>query len=112
MAPSTRGTKCGSCRRLPRGLGTPLVESLTGFVGRLGVWRLVHAEIEGVRRDLSAQISAVNTRIDNVLLADRKRSSPSVTTSRLTVRGRPDRAGWVTRRAGAKRRRRLVSRHT
>ena len=86
MAPSTRGTKCGSCRRLPRGLGTPLVESLTGFVGRLGVWRLVHAESEGVRRDLSAQISAVNTRIDNVLLADRKRSSPSVTTSRWSDR--------------------------
>ena len=47
---------------------------LTGIGVLFGVWRLVHAEIEGVRRDLSAQISAVNTRIDNVLLADRKRS--------------------------------------
>ena len=33
-----------------------------------GVWRMV----DGVRRDLSAQIAAVNTRIDNILLADRK----------------------------------------
>ena len=47
---------------------------LTGIGVLFGVWRLVHAEIEGVRRDLSAQLSAVNTRIDNVLLADRKRS--------------------------------------
>ena len=47
---------------------------LTGIGVLFGVWRLVHSEIEGVRRDLSAQISAVNTRIDNVLLADRKRS--------------------------------------
>ena len=41
---------------------------LTGIGVLLGVWRLV----EGVRRDLSAQIAAVNTRIDNVLLADRR----------------------------------------
>lgn len=45
---------------------------LTGAVSVLsvlvGVWRLV----EGVRRDLTAQIAAVNTRIDNILLADRK----------------------------------------
>ena len=47
---------------------------LTGIGALFVVWRLVHAEMEGVRRDLSAQISAVNTRIDNVLLADRKRS--------------------------------------
>ena len=54
---------------------------LTGIGVLFGVWRLVHVESESVRRDLaaqisavSAQISAVNTRIDNVLLADRKRS--------------------------------------
>ena len=46
-----------------------------------GVWRLVHAESESIRRDLAAQISAVtaqltavNTRIDNVLLAGLKRN--------------------------------------
>jgi hypothetical protein len=39
---------------------------LTGVGVLLGVWRLV----EGVRRDLTAQIAAVNTRIDNILLAD------------------------------------------
>ena len=47
---------------------------LTGIGVLFGVWRLVHAEMEGVRRDLSAQIAGVNTRIDNVLLADRKHS--------------------------------------
>lgn len=52
---------------------------LTGIGILLGVWRLV----EGVRRDLTGQIAAVdnklsaairdvNTRIDNILLADRK----------------------------------------
>lgn len=41
---------------------------LTGVGVLIGVWRLV----EGVRRGLTAQIAAVNTRIDNVLLADRK----------------------------------------
>ena len=49
---------------------------LTGIGVVFGVWRLMHAESESVRRDLAAQISAVtaqltavNTRIDNVLLA-------------------------------------------
>ena len=41
---------------------------LTGAGVLVGVWRLV----EGVRRDLTAEIRAVNTRIDNILLADRK----------------------------------------
>ena len=41
---------------------------MTGVGVLIGVWRLV----EGVRRDLTAQITAVNTRIDNILLADRK----------------------------------------
>lgn len=40
---------------------------LTGVGVLVGVWRLV----EGVRRDLTAQIAAVNTHIDNILLADR-----------------------------------------
>ncbi len=51
---------------------------LTGAGVLVGVWRLV----EGMRRDLTAQIRAVdakltaeirtvNTRIDNILLADR-----------------------------------------
>ena len=42
---------------------------LTGAAVLVGVWRLV----ENVRRDLTAQIAAVNQRIDNVLLADRER---------------------------------------
>ena len=53
---------------------------LTGIGVVFGVWRLVHVESESVRRDLAAQISAVtaqltavNTRIDNVLLAGLKR---------------------------------------
>ena len=50
---------------------TTIATILTGIGVLFGVWRLVHAEIEGVRRDLTNQISAVNTRIDNVLLADR-----------------------------------------
>ena len=41
---------------------------LTGVGVLMGVWRLVDA----VRRDLTAQIAAVNVRIDNILLADRK----------------------------------------
>ena len=61
---------------------------LTGIGVLFGVWRLVHAEIEGVRRDLTAQISAVHTRIDNVLLADRKHSRLSTTSRRLTVPSR------------------------
>lgn len=42
---------------------------LTGVGVLVGVWRLV----EGVRRDLTAQIATVNTRIDDILLADRGR---------------------------------------
>ena len=44
---------------------------LTGVGVLVGVWRLV----EGVRRDLTAQIAAVNTRIDNILLADHGQKS-------------------------------------
>ncbi len=47
---------------------------LTGAGVLIGVWRMV----EGVRRDLASRIEtvdrrvdAVNTRIDNILLADR-----------------------------------------
>ena len=36
---------------------------LTGVGVLVGVWRMV----DGVRRDLTAQITAVNTRIDNAL---------------------------------------------
>ena len=47
---------------------------LTGVGVLVGVWRMVESvrrDVEGVRRDLTAQIAAVNTRIDNILLADR-----------------------------------------
>ena len=44
---------------------------LTGMGVLFGVWRLVTAAIDGVRRDLTAEIRAVNQRIDAVLLADR-----------------------------------------
>ena len=52
---------------------------LTGVGVLVGVWRMVESvrrDVDGVRRDLTAQIAAVNTRIDNILLADLgKRSS-------------------------------------
>lgn len=51
---------------------------LTGVGVLIGVWRMV----EGVRQDLANRIGAVdrrvdsvNTRIDNILLADRRPSS-------------------------------------
>ena len=44
---------------------------LTGMGVLFGVWRLVTSAIDGVRRDLTAEIRAVNQRIDAVLLADR-----------------------------------------
>ena len=50
---------------------------LTGVGVLVGVWRMVESvrrDVDGVRRDLTAQIAAVNTRIDNILLADRKPS--------------------------------------
>lgn len=56
---------------------------LTGVGVLVGVWRMVESvrrdvdgvrrDVDGVRRDLTAQIAAVNTRIDNILLADRGR---------------------------------------
>lgn len=48
---------------------------LTGVGVLVGVWRMVESvrrDVDGVRRDLTAQIATVNTRIDNILLADRK----------------------------------------
>ena len=48
---------------------------LTGAGVLLGVRRMVESvrrELHETRRDLIGQISAVNTRIDNILLADRK----------------------------------------
>ena len=47
---------------------------LTGVGVLVGVWRMVESvrrDVDGVRRDLTAQIAAVNTRIDSILLADR-----------------------------------------
>ncbi|MCE2541520.1 MAG: hypothetical protein J4G16_14415 [Acidobacteria bacterium] len=58
---------------------------LTGVGVPFGVWRMVGSvrrdvdgvrrDVDGVRRDLTAQIAAVNTRIDNILLAERGRKS-------------------------------------
>ena len=51
---------------------------LTGVGVLVGVWRMVESvrrDVDGVRRDLTAQIAAVNTHIDNILLADRGRKS-------------------------------------
>ena len=48
---------------------------LTGAGVLLGVWRMVESvrrELHETRCDLIGQITAVNTRIDNILLADRK----------------------------------------
>ena len=52
---------------------------LTGVGVLVGVWRMVESvrrDVDGVRRDLSAQLAAVNTRIDNILLSDRGSKSP------------------------------------
>ncbi len=52
---------------------------LTGVGVLVGVWRMVESvrrDVDGVRRDLTAQIAAVNTRIDNILLADLGKKSP------------------------------------
>ena len=48
---------------------------LTGVGVLIGVWRIVTVQVDSVRRDLSAQTAAVNTRIDNILLADRRPST-------------------------------------
>ena len=52
---------------------------LTGIAVFLGIWGIVHQEVESVRVDMAAEFRAVNQRIDNVneridniLLADRK----------------------------------------
>jgi hypothetical protein len=50
-----------------------LATLLTGLGVIVAVWAIVRREVDGVRRDLTAQIAAVNTRIDNILLADRGR---------------------------------------
>ncbi|MCY4029561.1 MAG: hypothetical protein OXH75_25005 [Acidobacteria bacterium] len=63
-----------------------LATVLTGVGVLIGVWRIVTVQVDSVRRDLTAQIAAVdnklsaairdvNTRIENVLLADRKPTS-------------------------------------
>ena len=45
---------------------------LTGAGVLVGVWQIVGKQVDGVRRDLTAQIAAVNKRIDDILLADRQ----------------------------------------
>ena len=52
-----------------------LATVLTGVGVLIGVWRIVTVQVDSVGRDLSAQIAAVNTRIDNILLADRRPST-------------------------------------
>ena len=63
-----------------------LAPVLTGVGVLIGVWRIVTVQLDSVRRNLTAQIAAVdnklsaairdvNTRIDNILLADRKPTS-------------------------------------
>ncbi len=50
---------------------------LTGVGVLVGMWRMldsVRKELHETRRDLTGQIAAVNTRIDNILLADRQRA--------------------------------------
>lgn len=51
--------------------GEVIATVLTGVAVLVGIWRLVDVKIDALRRDLTAQIAAVNTRIDNILLADR-----------------------------------------
>ena len=62
--------------------GNIIATVLTGAAVLVGVWRLIESvrrdlttQISEVRRDLGGQISDVNKRIDNVLLADRRRAS-------------------------------------
>ena len=50
-----------------------LATLLTGLGVIVAVWAIVRREVDGVRRDLTAQIATVNTRIDNIPLADRGR---------------------------------------
>ena len=52
-----------------------VVTVLTGVGVLIGVWRIVTVQVDSVRHDLSAQIAGVNTRIDNILLADRRPST-------------------------------------
>ena len=45
---------------------------LTGAGVLLGVWRLVDSSRRELEARLGSRIDAINTRIDNILLADRK----------------------------------------
>ena len=49
--------------------GEVIATVLTGVAVLVGTWRLVDVKIEALRRDLAAQIAAVNTRIDNIFAA-------------------------------------------
>ena len=83
---------------------------LTGISVLFGVWRLVHAEIEGVRRDLSAQIRRQHPDRQRAagrpeaLLGPRRHPLPAATLRHdesSDCSGPFSRAGGVTRRAGA-----------
>ena len=54
-------------------MNVEVIGAAVAVVGSL-LWirRDMRHDIAELRRDLSAQIAAVNTRIDNILLADRK----------------------------------------
>ena len=54
-----------------------VIGAAVAVVGAL-LWirRDMRHDIAELRRDLTAQIAAVNTRIDNILLADRKTPDP------------------------------------
>ena len=71
------GLRTGGLRR-PRGgtaIAAPAATVLTGVGVLIDVWRIVTVQVDSVQRDLSAQIAAVNTRIDNILLAERRPSA-------------------------------------
>lgn len=56
-------------------MNVEVIGAAVAVVGAL-LWirRDMRHDIAELRRDLTAQIAAVNTRIDNILLADRKPS--------------------------------------
>lgn len=59
--------------RLRRGVSPELIGTvLTGACVLLGVWRLVDSSRRELEARLGVRIDAINTRIDNILLADRK----------------------------------------
>ena len=65
-----------------------VIGAAVAVVGAL-LWirRDMRHDIAELRRDLTAQIAAVNTRIHDILLADRKTPDPTSTGSPLTPAG-------------------------